>query len=63
MHKREVHKEYFDLDEMVKETVEHVQSTSGTHTTIVEGATCQQCYGDRHRLEQVLTNLLTNAIK
>jgi len=61
--KIEIHKEYFDLDVMVKETVDHVQSTTDTHTIVVEGATHKQCYGDMHRLEQVLTNLLNNAIK
>lgn len=61
--KIEVHKGYFNLDEMVKETVDHVQSTTNTHKIIIEGTSQQQCYGDIHRLEQVLTNLLNNAIK
>lgn len=61
--KMEVHNEYFEMDKMVRETVDHVQSTTDTHIIVIEGATHQRCYGDVHRLEQVLTNLLNNAIK
>ena len=61
--KIEIQKEYFDLDEMVKDTVDHVQSTTDTHEIIIEGSTNEQCFGDRYRIEQVLTNLLNNAIK
>jgi PAS domain S-box-containing protein len=53
----------FDFDELVRETVENVQATTTTHHIDVQGETSAQVYGDRDRLEQVLINLLTNAIK
>jgi len=52
-----------DFDELVRETVENVQATTITHQIDVQGEVHAQIYGDRDRLEQVLINLLTNAIK
>lgn len=52
-----------DLDELVRETIENVQAATTTHRLRLKGETHAQVHGDRDRLEQVLINLLTNAIK
>lgn len=53
----------FTLDALVDEIVEEVQRTTEQHTITIEGSTGKTVYGDRERIGQVLTNLLTNAIK
>lgn len=53
----------FDFDTMVKESIESVQPITVTHTITLSGKTGASVYGDKHRLEQVVANLLTNAIK
>lgn len=53
----------FLLDELVSEVVATTQSMATTHTITVEGATCVTIHADRDRIEQVLVNLLNNAIK
>ncbi len=55
--------ELFDLNELVKETVEQIRPTTGKHGIRVEGQVAQPAWGDKDRIGQVLTNLLTNAIK
>jgi two-component system, chemotaxis family, CheB/CheR fusion protein len=52
-----------DLDALVHETVEMLQASSSTHILRVSGATHTVIPGDRDRLGQVLTNLITNAVK
>jgi PAS domain S-box-containing protein len=52
-----------DLDELIAETVENVQTTTLTHHLYVEGRTGAQVVADKERLGQVYINLLTNAIK
>jgi signal transduction histidine kinase len=53
----------FDFDTMVRETVESIQSISHMHRMYVKGHTHLQITADRQRIEQLLINLLTNAIK
>lgn len=52
-----------DIDALVGETVEHLQPTCPTHTLHVIGATNALLVGDKDRLGQALTNLITNAVK
>ncbi|MBC8032830.1 MAG: PAS domain-containing protein [Chitinophagaceae bacterium] len=53
----------FDFSEMLKDAVESVQQSSLNHKIIIENNEQVTIQGDRHRLEQVITNFLTNAIK
>jgi signal transduction histidine kinase len=53
----------FDLNSLVRETVENVESLAGKHEIIVRGKVGKMVWGDKDRIGQVLTNLLTNAIK
>lgn len=55
--------ELFDLNEVVKETVEQIQPTTRKHDIHIEGMISQPAWGDKERVGQVITNLLTNAIK
>ncbi len=61
--KVEFRHESFDLNEVVAETVEHVQAISTRHSIRVEGEVILPLWGDKERIGQVLTNLLMNAIK
>lgn len=53
----------FDLYDLVKESIEGIQNTANNHTIELKQTTHQIFRGDKFRLEQVLHNLLTNAIK
>jgi signal transduction histidine kinase len=61
--KLEYHDEVFDLTEAVSEVVDQVQTTTKEHKLTVSGTVKKKIFGDRDRIGQVLTNLLTNAIK
>lgn len=56
-------KERLDPDELIAETVEELQVTTDIRLVITGHPPLPIIRGDRERLEQVLTNLLTNAIK
>jgi len=53
----------FDFDELVEEIMADIQLTTEQHSLVREGETHATLRGDRERIGQVLTNLLTNAIK
>lgn len=53
----------FAFDTLVEEIVADVQLTTDQHIIIKEGETHKIIRGDRERIGQVITNLLTNAIK
>ncbi len=57
------HKEYFDFNGVVEEVIEELQRTTDKHTIIKKLDKTKKLYGDPDRIGQVLTNLMTNAIK
>lgn len=56
-------REEFSLNELIKETIQGVQDTSAEHQITFKAKHKVQVCADRFRLYQVITNLLTNAIK
>ncbi len=57
------HAEEFDFETLVREIVEEVERTTERHHISIKGAVSTPLRGDRERIGQVLTNLLTNAMK
>ncbi len=55
--------EKFNFKGLVKETVQNVRNISPLHFLSVNENDSVYYFGDRFRLEQVITNLLTNAVK
>lgn len=53
----------FYFREMLKEVVQSIQNTTHTHQIIIEHSDKVILLGDRFRLEQVIYNFLSNAIK
>ena len=53
----------FDFDKMVDEIIESVQAGEKKHKIIRRGRVDYKFIGDKFRFEQVLSNLLNNAIK
>ncbi|MEO7394431.1 MAG: HAMP domain-containing sensor histidine kinase, partial [Chitinophagaceae bacterium] len=56
-------KESFDFNELVKEVSDEMQGTTQTHTIERHLTGAVTVVGDRNRIGQVITNLITNAIK
>ncbi|MEO7561157.1 MAG: HAMP domain-containing sensor histidine kinase, partial [Ferruginibacter sp.] len=55
--------DFFNFDEMIDNTVQDIQYSSPKHTILKSGNTKELIRGDKDRLQQVVINLLTNAIK
>jgi signal transduction histidine kinase len=55
--------EKIDFNELVKEVIDEMQRTTKTHTIETKLANTEIIEGDRNRLEQVIMNLISNAIK
>ena len=53
----------FSFDELVAEIVEEIQRTTNKHTIEKVGSTNKTVFGDKDRIGQVISNMLTNAIK
>jgi PAS domain S-box-containing protein len=53
---------YFDFDQLADEVIEEQQMTS-RHEMIVSKSTVSTVFADRHRISQVMANLISNAIK
>jgi two-component system CheB/CheR fusion protein len=53
----------FDVEVMLKESIENVQHTTRSHKIVLKNTVASHYFGDKLRIEQVLNNFLTNAIK
>jgi two-component system CheB/CheR fusion protein len=61
--KLELKKTRFILDELITDVCEDLQVQSDQHRLIIEGEKIIAVYADRNRMEQVIINLITNAVK
>lgn len=52
-----------NINRLIKELVENIQATTDSHKIIIKGSSKNKIIADKDRIEQVLINLLTNAIK
>jgi PAS domain S-box-containing protein len=59
----EFHQQEFDFNELINEVVEDLQLTTEKHTLTTQLDKSITVNGDRERIGQVITNLITNAIK
>ena len=57
------HEGLYDFNEMVTEVIEELQRTTNDHVIELKLDESEKLFGDRERVGQVLTNLITNAIK
>lgn len=54
---------FYDFNTLVEEVVEELQHTTAAHKIILKLDNNEKVFGDRERIGQVLTNLISNAIK
>lgn len=58
-----LHTETFDLNALITANVEELQRLSAAHPLVFKPGTIQAIKADRERIGQVLTNLISNAVK
>ena len=61
--KLQFREDYFTFDELVDEIVQELQLLNAPQQIVREGATNKVIWGDRLRIGQVITNLVSNAMK
>ena len=54
---------HFNFDQLVSDIVEDIQLTAEKHQIQLKLKSSRQIHGDRERIQQVIVNLMTNAIK
>lgn len=59
----EFHEDFFDFNELIYELVEQMQLTTEKHKLMLQLTRTRSVFGDRERISQVITNLISNAIK
>lgn len=59
----ELHKETFNFDRTVQDTVDGIQSATQSHNILIKGNTGEEVIADESHIIQVINNLLSNAIK
>jgi len=58
-----LHKEKFDIDSAIAETIDNLSLAAPNHTITLNGKTGVAIMGDELQISQVLNNLISNAIK
>ena len=58
----ELNKEYFVISEIIEHCCQHIRAL-GTHEIVVDGELNLKVNADAHRIDQVLINLVNNAVK
>lgn len=53
----------FNIDDVLQDCLDQVQHHSSTHQMLVKGSRDVTIFADKHRIEQVIVNFLSNAIK
>jgi len=56
-------REKFDINELIREHIDDIKHISSRHRIVFEAGEVQPVTADRERIGQVLTNLMSNAIK
>lgn len=59
----EIRKEQFNLQNLIEEIVENMQQTTREHKLVIKGKIYGKIFSDKEKIEQVLINFCSNAIK
>jgi len=55
--------DFYDFNELIKEVIDDMQKINFTHTIKYNAGKTATIFGDRNKLNQVATNLISNAVK
>jgi len=59
----EVKRKKFSLQELLEEVIEEMRMANKNRKIVLKGTITKDVYGDRERIEQVIVNLISNALK